>query len=204
MVVSKGQYGQLQAPRDETGFSIGNAGLGALRKTLSESQATRLAMQKAITSFALVAVLTALLMTLSLFVARHGYPFGVTGMKRLDGVANADTFLPLAAIYFLAAMLMMILPLKAASIVLLHAADMLYWVVIALFATIVGCLAARWAFGQTSAPWALFNWRFLVVAAVVGCHLAMNELRRNVLLRSLFFAIFGVATLACLFWSFRL
>lgn len=161
-------------------------------------------MNKAATSFALVAVLTALLMALSLAVARHGYPFGVNGVKRLDGIANADTFLPLAAIYFFAAMLMMILPLKAASLVLLNAADTIHWVVVALFATIVGCLAARWAFGQTSAPWALLDWRFLFVAAIVGCHLAMNELRRNVLLRSLFFAIFGIATLACLFWSFRL
>lgn len=161
-------------------------------------------MNKAAASFALVAVLTALLMALSLAVARHGYPFGVTGVKRLDGIANADTFLPLAALYFLAAMLMMILPLKAASVVLLNAADTLHWVVIALFATIVGCLVARWAFGQTSAPSALLDWRFLFVLAIVGCHLAMNELRRNILLRSLFFAIFGMATLACLYWSFRL
>ncbi|PWK69203.1 hypothetical protein [Aminobacter sp. AP02] len=160
-------------------------------------------MNKAATSFALVAVLTALLMALSLAVARHGYPFGVTGVKRLDGIANADKFLPLAAVYFFASMLMMILPLKAASMVLLNAADTIHWVVIALFATIVGCLAARWAFGQASAPWALLDWRFLFVAAIVGCHLAMNELRRNILLRSLSFAIFGGATLACLFWSFR-
>ena len=39
-------------------------------------------MQKAIASFALIAVLTALLMALGLMVARQGYPFGVTGMKR--------------------------------------------------------------------------------------------------------------------------
>lgn len=161
-------------------------------------------MNKAATSFALVAVLTALLMALSLAVARHGYPLGITGVKRLDAIANADTFLPLAAIYFSAAMLMMILPLKAASVVLLNAADTIHWVVVALFATIVGSLAARWAFGQTSAPWALLDWRFLFVLAIVGCHLAMNELRRNVLLRSLFFAIFAIATLACLFWSFRI
>lgn len=161
-------------------------------------------MNKAAASFALVAVLAASLMALSLAVARHGYPFGVIGVKRLDGIASADTFMPLAAIYFLAAMLMMILPLKAASIVLLNAADTIHWVVIALFATIVGCLAARWVFGQSSAPWALLDWRFLFVAAIVGCHVAMNELRRNVLLRSLFFALFGLATLACLFWSFRI
>jgi 3-isopropylmalate/(R)-2-methylmalate dehydratase small subunit len=61
-----------------------------------------------------------------------------------------------------------------------------------------GCGSSR-----EHAPWALLDWRFLFVAAIVGCNLAMNELRRNVLLRSLFFAIFGAATLACLFWSFR-
>lgn len=160
-------------------------------------------MHKAIASFALIAVLTALLMALSLMVARHGYPFGITGMKRLDGIASADSFIPLAAVYFFSAMLMMILPLRAASLVLLNAADTLYWTVIALFATIVGTVVARWALGQSSAPWALLNWRFLFVAAIVGCHLTMNELRRNVLLRSLFFAIFAAASLACLFWSFR-
>ncbi|AMS41825.1 MULTISPECIES: hypothetical protein [Aminobacter] len=161
-------------------------------------------MNKAAASFALVAVLAAALTALSLAVARHGYPFGVIGVQRLDGIASADSFIPLAAIYFLAAMLMMILPLKAASIVLVNAADTIHWIVIALFATIVGCLAARWVFGQASAPWALLDWRYLFVAIIVGCHLAMNELRRNVLLRSLFFALFGVATLACLFWSFRI
>ena len=31
----------------------------------------------------------------------------------------------------------------------------------------------------------------------------MNDLRRNVLLRSLAFAGFAAATLACLFWSFE-
>ena len=45
-------------------------------------------------------------------------------------------------------------------------------------------------------------WRFLFAAAIVGSHFTMNELRRNILLRSLFFVIFAAATLACLFWSF--
>jgi hypothetical protein len=161
-------------------------------------------MSKALTSFALVTVLTALLMALSLAVARHGYPFGVAGVKRLDGIAGGETFLPLAAVYFFSAMLMMILPIRAASIVLTNAADAIYWTVVVLFATIVGCLIARWAFGQGSALWALLNWRFLLAAAVVGCHFVMNELRRNILLRSLFFVVFAVATLACLFWSFTI
>jgi len=159
-------------------------------------------MSKALTSFALVAVLTALLMALSLAVARHGYPYGVTGVKRLDGIADAGSFIPLAAVYFFSAMLMMILPIRAAGVVLTNAADVIFWATIALFATIVGCLVTRWAFGQSGALWALLNWRFLFVAAIVGCHFIMNELRRNILLRSLFFVVFAIATLACLFWSF--
>ncbi len=159
-------------------------------------------MSKALSTFALVAVFTALLMALSLAVARHGYPYGAIGVRRLDGIADAGSFLPLAAVYFFSAMLMMILPIRAAGIVLTHAADALFWAVIALLATIVGCLVARWAFGQSSVLWALVNWRFLFAAAIVGSHFTMNELRRNILLRSLFFVIFAAATLACLFWSF--
>ena len=161
-------------------------------------------MSKALTTFALVAVLTALLMALSLAVARHGYPYGAIGVRRLDGIADAGTFIPLAAVYFFSALLMMILPIRAASIVLTHAADALFWTVIVLLATIVGGLVARWAFGQSGVLGALLNWRFLFAVAVVGCHFVMNELRRNVLLRSLFFVIFAAATLACLFWSFTL
>src|ERR1700710_2358258 len=118
-------------------------------------------MSKALTTFALVAVLTALLMALSLAVARHGYPYGVTGVKRLDGIADAGTFIPLAAIYFFSALLMMILPIRAASIVLTHAADAIFWTVIVLLATIVGGLVAKWAFGQSNALTVLLNWRFL-------------------------------------------
>ena len=159
-------------------------------------------MSKALSTFALVALFTALLMALSLAVARHGYPYGVTGVKRLDGIADAGSFIPLAAVYFFSAMLMMILPIRAAGVVLTNAADVIFWATIALFATIVGCLVTRWAFGQSGALWALLNWRFLFVAAIVGCHFIMNELRRNILLRSLFLVVFAVATLACLFWSF--
>ncbi|MGX9575834.1 hypothetical protein [Mesorhizobium sp. f-mel] len=160
-------------------------------------------MSKALTSFALVAILTALLMALSLAVARHGYPYGAIGAKRLDDVADAGTFIPLASVYFFSALLMMILPIRAASVVLTNAADAIFWTVIVLFAAIIGCLAARWAFDRGNILPAL-NWRFLFVVAIVGCHLFMNELRRNVLLRSLFFAVFAAATLACLFWSFTI
>ncbi|UCI19652.1 hypothetical protein FJ970_01340 [Mesorhizobium sp. B2-1-8] len=161
-------------------------------------------MSKALTSFALVAVLTALLMALSLAVARHGYPYGAIGVRRLDGIADAGTFIPLAAAYFFSALLMMILPIRAASIVLTHIADALFWTAIVLLAAIIGFLIARWAFGQWEVLRAVLNWRFLFAAAIIGCHFVMNELRRNVLLRSLFFVIFAAATLACLFWSFTL
>lgn len=159
-------------------------------------------MSKALGTFALVTVLSALLMALSLAVARHGYPQGAFGVKRLDGIADAGSFLAIAAIYFFSAMLMMILPIRAAGVVLTHAADAIFWATIALFATIVGSLLARWAFGQSGVLSALLNWRFLFVVAIVAAHLAMNDLRRNILLRSLFFVIFAGATLACLFWSF--
>ncbi|OBQ77205.1 MULTISPECIES: hypothetical protein [unclassified Mesorhizobium] len=161
-------------------------------------------MSKALGTFALVTVLSALLMALSLAVARHGYPQGAFGVKRLDGIADAGSFLAIAAIYFFSALLMMILPIRAAGVVLTHAADAIFWATIVLFAAIVGSLLARWALGQREVPWTILNWRFLFVPAIVGAHLAMNELRRNILLRSLFFVIFAAATLACLFWSFSL
>lgn len=160
-------------------------------------------MSKAAGTFALVTLFSALLMALSLVVARHGYAsLGALGVRRLDGIADAGSFLAIAAIYFFGAMLMMILPIRAAGVVLTHAADAIFWATIVLFATIVGSLLARWALGQASVLWALVNWRFLFVAAIVAAHLTMNELRRNILLRSLFFVIFAALTLACLFWSF--
>lgn len=161
-------------------------------------------MGKTLTTFALIASLTAVLAALSLALARHGYPFGSIGLARLDGLASSATFIPLAAIYFLSAALLMILPLRAASFVLVCGAEKLFFAVIALFATIVGVLAARAAFGQTQALWALWDWQFVFVAAVVATHLFLNEVRRNVLLRTLFMVLFVLASLACLYWSFRL
>lgn len=160
-------------------------------------------MSRTLTSFALVTVLTGLLTALCLAVANHGYPFGAMGEKRLDGLADAAMFLPLAALYFFSAMLMMILPIRPAGLVLTNAADTVFWATVVLFATIVGNLIAKRAFGQSGALWLLWNWQFLFVAAIVGCHLGINELRRNLLLRSLFVVIFGAATLACLFWTFK-
>ena len=161
-------------------------------------------MSKILISFVLVTLLAALLMALSVAVAKHGYAFGAVGVKRLDSIADAGTFLPVAALYFFSATLMMILPIRAAGFVLLNTADLLLWTVVVLFATVVGDLLARAAFGQTDALWTLWNWRFLFVPAMVVSHLTMNELRRNTLLRSLAFVIFAAATLACLLWSFAI
>jgi hypothetical protein len=160
-------------------------------------------MSKAVWSFVTVAVLTASLAALSIAVAHHGYPFGALGLRRLDGIANAAMFMPLAAIYFLSAALLMVLPLRAASFVLVNSADKLFWTAVALFAAIIGIAIAKWAFGQSSAIRLLLDWRFLFAIAVVACHLALDQLRRNILLRSLFLAGFIAATLACLFWTFR-
>jgi hypothetical protein len=160
-------------------------------------------MAKSVSTFILVTVLTALLMALSIAVMRHGDPFGALGMKRLDGLASAATFIPLAALYFFGVALLMILPLRAASFILVNGVETVYLAVIVLFATIVGCLVARMAFGQFTAYRALLDWQFVFVLAVLVCHAILNELRRNVLLRTLALVASVAATLACLFWTFR-
>jgi hypothetical protein len=160
-------------------------------------------MAKSVSTFILVTVLTALLMALSIAVMRHGDPFGVLGMRRLEGIASAATFIPLAAIYFFGVALLMILPIRAASFVLVNGVETVYLAVVVLFATIVGCLVARMAFGQLGAYRALLDWQFMFVLAVVVCHAILNELRHNVLLRTLTLVAAVVATLACLFWTFR-
>lgn len=160
-------------------------------------------MTKTLTSFALIALLTAVLMALSLYLAQKAYPFGPVGVSRLESLASSASFIPLAALYFFSAALLMILPLRAASFVLLNATDRLFFTVVALFATIVGCLLARTAFGMPRALWQLLDWQFIFVPAIVVSHLLLDEVRRNVLLRGLGLVIFVAATLACLFWSFR-
>jgi hypothetical protein len=160
-------------------------------------------MARTISTFFLVVLLAALLMALSIAVMRHGDPFGVLGVRRLDGIANAVTFIPLAAIYFFGVALLMILPLRAASFVLVNGVEAIHLTVIVLFATTVGCIVAKMAFGQINAYQALIDWQFAFVLAVVVCHAILNELRRNVLLRTLALVAAVAATLACLFWTFR-
>lgn len=158
-------------------------------------------MQRAALSFALLAVLTALLAVGCLFLAQKGYPFGAVGLRRLDSIASAPTFIPLAGLYFLTAALLMILPLRAASFMLSHATEVVFWTAIALIASIVGVVLARFVWGQSGALSSLVDWRFLYAAALIAGHFALDHLRRNILLRSLFFAIFMAAAAFCLFWT---
>ncbi|MEQ1939305.1 hypothetical protein ABMA46_13705 [Mesorhizobium sp. CN5-321] len=160
-------------------------------------------MSRSISTFALVVVLTALLTAFSLLLVRQGYGFGAIGVKRLDGLASSASFIPLAALYFLGVALLMILPLRAAAFVLVSAVETTYLAALVLFATIVGCLLGRVAFGQFAILRGLLDWQFVFVAAIVVCHALLNELRRNVLLRSLMLVASVAATLACLYWAFR-
>jgi hypothetical protein len=161
-------------------------------------------MNRTVSTFLLIAILTAALAAASLALEGKGYQFGALGLARLDALAGATTFIPLAAIYASAAVLMMILPLRPAGFVHASAASPLSAVAVALLATIVGIQCARAAFGDHEALWALIDWRFVFAAAIIGVHLVMSELRRNFLLRSIFVVVFLAATLACLYWTFRL
>lgn len=161
-------------------------------------------MTKAVSTFALLAVLTAILAAASLFLSQKGYPQGSTGLGRLDDLANAARFIPVAALYAFSVVLLMILPMRAASFVLVTATNALFWTTIALLSTILGVLVARAAFGQTAALRVLLDWQFVFAFAVIACHFLLNALRRNFLLRSIGVVIFLAATLACLYWSFHL
>ena len=160
-------------------------------------------MNRAATTFIVITLFTGLLAALGLALRLKGYPFGSLGVERLDGLANAASFVPIAALYAFAAMLMTILPVRAAGFVYQNAAAPLWAATLVLFATIVGVQAARLGFGERNALWLLLDWQFLFAAAIVGTHLVLDALRRNILLRTIFFAVFLVATLACLFWTFR-
>jgi len=160
-------------------------------------------MNKTAATFVLVAVLAALLAALSIALQIKGYPFGALGLARIDGLASASTFIPLAAIYSFAAVLMLVLPLRAAGFVFVNAAAPVHSATLVLLATIVGVQGARVAFGNYDALWKLVDWQFIFAAAIVGVHLMLNALRRNVLMRTIGFVAFTVATLACLYWTFR-
>src|SRR5690606_7885346 len=100
-------------------------------------------MNRTAAAFLLIAVLTALLAALAIAVEFKGYAFGALGIARLDGLASASTFVPLAAIYAFAALLMMVLPLRAAGFVMANAAIPVFSAALVLLATIVAVQAAR-------------------------------------------------------------
>lgn len=160
-------------------------------------------MNRTATSFLLLALLTGLLVALSFALQIKGYGFGELGISRLDDLAGATIFLPLAAIYSLAGLLIMILPLRAAGFVHANSAIPIYSASLVLLATLVGVQVTRFAFGNDNAIWALGDWRYLFAAAIIGAHLALDMLRRNMLLRTLSFIGFVLATLACLYWTFE-
>ncbi|WPZ13393.1 hypothetical protein T8J41_14690 [Nitratireductor rhodophyticola] len=160
-------------------------------------------MNRTASAFLLVAVLTGLLVALGFALQIKGYGFGSLGNERLDGLAGAATFLPLAALYAFTAMLVTILPIRAAAMVHANGTTPIYLTAVVLFATIVGMQITRMAFGNAGALWALVDWQFVFAAGIVMAHLSLDALRRNVLLRTLAFIGFATATLACLYWTFR-
>ncbi|EKF20213.1 hypothetical protein [Nitratireductor pacificus] len=161
-------------------------------------------MNRTASAFLLVTGFTGLLAALSFALQVKGYGFGSLGIARLDEVASSATFVPLAALYALAGALIAILPLRAAGLVHANAATPVYSTTLVLLATIVGLQIARFAFGNDGALWVLLDWRFGFAGAVIAAHLFLDALRRNALLRTLAFIGFCAATLACLYWSFRL
>lgn len=160
-------------------------------------------MNRALTAFLTIAVMTGLLAALSFAIRLKGYAFGATGIERLDGVANAATFMPLAALYAFAAALMVLLPVRAAGFVYTNAASPIWQASLALLATILGLQVARFGFGDRDAPWVLIDWRFLFAFGVIGAHLFIDVFRRNVLLRTIGLVLFIGIMLACLYWTFR-
>ena len=161
-------------------------------------------MSRTVSAFLFLAALTTALAALSFALLTRGYPFGALGIERLDELASSATFIPLAALYALAGALLMLLPARSAGWVHANGATPLFNAAVVLFATIVGVQLARLAFGNRNALMPLVDWQFVFAAAIVAAHLALDALRRNVLLRTVAFAVFVVACLACLYWTFRL
>lgn len=154
--------------------------------------------------FLVVAVLTALLAALSVGAELKGYPQGATGLARLDAIADAATFVPLAALYALAALLIVIAPARPAGFVYQNAASPLYFAAVVLLAAIVGLQLTRAAFGGVAALRVLLDWQFGFAAAILVAHQFLDAFRRNVLTRTLGFVLFVAAVLACLYWNFRI
>ena len=160
-------------------------------------------MNRTATTFLVLTVIAAVLAAASFAIRIKGYAFGTIGIERIDMIANAATFIPIAAIYAFAAMFMMILPVRGAGFVYQQAASPVWSATLVLLATILG-LQIRFGFGDRQALSVLLDWRFGFALAIVTIHLFLDQLRRNALTRTLAFAAFALATLACLYWDFRL
>jgi len=161
-------------------------------------------MRQTATAFLVVFLLSALVAAFCLAVSLKGYPHGATGIARLDSIASAATFIPLAALYAFAGLLIVLSPARAAGFLYANAASPIYFASIVLLASIVGLQAARFAFGDSGAWRALLDWQFIFAAAIIASHQLLDAFRRNVLLRTIAFVGFAVVMLACLFWNFRL
>lgn len=161
------------------------------------------ALRHTATAFLVTLVLTALLAAACFAVSLKGYPHGATGIARLDSIANAATFIPLAALYAFAGLLIVLSPARAAGFLYANAASPVHFASVVLLASITGLQATRFAFGD-SGPWRpLIDWQFVFAAGIIIAHQLLDALRRNILLRTLGFVVFLVAALACLFWDFR-
>lgn len=160
-------------------------------------------MRQTATAFLVVTVLTALLAALSIAVQAKGYPQGGLGLARLDALASAATFVPLAALYAFAALLIVLSPPRAAGFMHARAAGPIHFAAVVLLATILGVQVARLAFGNTGALRALLDWQFVFAAGIVVAHEFLDLFRRDILLRTIGAIVFLAATLACLFWTLR-
>jgi hypothetical protein len=154
--------------------------------------------------FLTVTILTALLAALSIALQTKGYPHGASGLARLDAVASAATFVPLAALYAFAAVLIVLAPARAADFMYANAASPIFFASIVLLAAIVGLQVARAAFGGSAALRVFLDWPFAFAAAIFIAHQFLDAFRRNVLTRTLGFVLFLAAALACLYWNFRI
>ncbi|WP_367714572.1 hypothetical protein AB2N04_11160 [Nitratireductor sp. GISD-1A_MAKvit] len=161
-------------------------------------------MNRTLATFLLIGVLTGLLAALSLALEIKGYGFGRLGLQRLDGLANATTFIPLAALYAFAATLVVTAPIGAAAFAHANGTTPIHTTALTLLATIAGIQIARFGFGNANALGVLLDWRFAFGAAIIAAHLSINKLRRNALTRTVSFIGFTAAALACLYWTFRI
>ena len=161
-------------------------------------------MKQTATAFLLTTIFVALLASLSIAVQNKGYPHGLVGLSRLDGLANAATFIPLCAIYAFAAALTLLMPARPAGFVYANATSPAYFTSVVLLATIVGVQIARAAFGGMGSLRALVDWQFVFAIGIIVSYQFLDAFRRNILTRTIGLVLFVVAALACLYWNFKI